>query len=132
MIKPPTTVAAPLSPPSEERQTALAKVPPSVDHPLDENEILKELSNMIALDNRNAVLALAKRLIGCPPAVVEQAATVEDKWMTPGEAALYANISRMTIWRWRNERGLPFTKVGAVVRIRSTVLQKFLEQHKSG
>ena len=104
MIKPPTTAAAPLSPPSEERQTALAKVPSSVDHPLDENEILKELSNMIALDNRDAVLALAKRLVDGSPAVVEQVVTVEDKWLTVEQVAAHANVCRMTVWCWRNEQ----------------------------
>jgi excisionase family DNA binding protein len=67
-----------------------------------------------------------------PPQSSSSAASAsgtDDKWLTPGEAAEYANVCTMTIWRWRNEEGMNSVKIGGVVRIRRSELQKFMERH---
>jgi excisionase family DNA binding protein len=38
-------------------------------------------------------------------------------------------VSRSTLWRWQAEHGLKVIRVGGVVRVRESDLQKFLERH---
>lgn len=64
--------------------------------------------------------------------VVGSSMGADDKWLTLGEAAEYANVHKMTIWRWRNEEGMNSAKIGGVVRIRRSELQGFLEKHMQG
>lgn len=126
-----TTLATAEGPDSQKSQNGLALVERPVDHHPDA-AMIKELTEALAANDRNRILEFATRLITDADVLAKPTRTVEDKWLTPAEAAQYANISRMTVWRWRNERGLAFTKVGGVVRIRRSELQKFLEQHMSG
>jgi excisionase family DNA binding protein len=94
--------------------------------------IMQELVDAVATGDRDAVFAVASRFVEGVPAVVEQKITVEDKWLTVDEVAAHANVCRMTVWRWRNERGLKFSKVGTVVRIRRSELDGLLNKHMQG
>lgn len=38
-------------------------------------------------------------------------------------------VSRTTLWRWENERGLKVVRVGNVARIRESDLQEFLNRY---
>jgi excisionase family DNA binding protein len=127
------------TPPSVDRlhsqglqQNVVIVADPSDHHAHDDETIMRKLAEAVATGDRDAVFTIARRLVSGSTAVVAPTTTVEDRWLTRGEAAVYANVSRMTIWRWCNERGLAFTKVGSVVRIRSAVLRKFMEQRDSG
>ena len=133
MTKPAPTLSTAQRPLLHGPQSVLALLPSPVDHHAhDEVNLMRTLVDAVATGDRDAVFTIARCLVSGSTAVVEQRTTFEDKWLTPAEAAVYANVSRMTIWRWCNERGLAFTKVGSVVRIRSAALQKFMEQHESG
>lgn len=47
------------------------------------------------------------------------------------EAAQYAGVSRQTIWRWEKKHGLPVARRGAVVRVRVSDLEEFMEGEAS-
>src|ERR1017187_6838948 len=116
MTQPTTTALAPVRLHTKASKTGLASVPPGGDHPSHDDEtVMQELADAVRANDRDAVFALAKRLVDGTPAVVEQVATVEDKWLTVEEVVQYANVSRMTVYRWRNEQGLKFAKIGNVV-----------------
>jgi excisionase family DNA binding protein len=40
-------------------------------------------------------------------------------------------ISRTTLYRWREEKGLPIVIIGGIKRIREADLQKFLDRHST-
>jgi len=94
--------------------------------------IMQELVDAVATSDRDAVFAIAKRLVDAGSADTGQTNRPEDKWLTVTQVAEYANVSRMTAWRWRNEQGLKFTKVGGVVRVRRSELDGFLNRHLQG
>jgi excisionase family DNA binding protein len=96
------------------------------------HELLTKIGAAVVAGDKEKVFDLAKRLVGAERGDNMQTNRSEDNWMTPAEAAEYANVSRMTIWRWRNELGMNFAKIGGVVRIRRSELQNFLEKHMQG
>jgi excisionase family DNA binding protein len=51
-----------------------------------------------------------------------------DKYFTLTEVGEMLKVSRTTLWRWRNERGLKIISIGGVARIRESDLQAFLTQ----
>jgi len=41
-------------------------------------------------------------------------------------------VSRTTLWRWREDRGLRVTEIGGIKRIKETDLHDFLDRHLQG
>jgi len=41
-------------------------------------------------------------------------------------------VSRSTVWRWHNERGLRVVRVGGITRVRASDLAEFEERHLTG
>jgi excisionase family DNA binding protein len=103
-----------------------------VQHIAHTTAIIQDLVDAVATGDRDRIFAKAKRLVDGTPVVVEQTTRPEDRWMTVEEVAGQANVCRMTVWRWRNEQGLKFTKVGNVVRVRQSELDGFLKRHMQG
>lgn len=103
-----------------------------VQRPVDHHAMIVELADAVAAKDSKRVFRLAAQLVDEAQAIAEQTNKVEDRWMTVDEVATYTNVCRMTIWRWRNEQGLKFTKVGNVVRIRRSELDAFLNKHTQG
>ena len=131
MTKPATTAATANTLHTDEGEDGLDCVrhPPHTER---EGAIMQKLIEAVAANDRDAVFAIAQRLVNGAHAVGEHANKPEDKWMTVEEVAAHANVSRMTAWRWRNEQGLKFTKIGNVVRIRRSELDRFLNKHMQG
>lgn len=49
------------------------------------------------------------------------------KWLTTKQAAAYANVHKVTLWRW-SKRGLKCAKINGVVRFRADWLDEFIER----
>jgi len=128
MIKPTPTLMTAERPHSVERTSGLEKVPATVDH----DAMIVELADAVAAKDPERVFRLAALLVDEAHASAEHTNNVEDRWMTVEEVAAHANVCRMTVWRWRNEQGLRFTKVGNVVRVRRSTLDAFLGKHMQG
>ena len=45
---------------------------------------------------------------------------------TLGDVIKILKVSRTTLWRWRNERGLRMVRIHGVIRIRKSDLDRFL------
>jgi excisionase family DNA binding protein len=56
--------------------------------------------------------------------------TMNDRFLTLSEVRSRLKVSRATLWRWINEKGLTAFRVGHVTRIRESDLQKFLSSHE--
>jgi len=55
----------------------------------------------------------------------------EDRLLSLAEVRQTVGVSRATIWRWINERGLRVVRVGGVIRVRESDLRAFLERHEA-
>ena len=49
-----------------------------------------------------------------------------EAFYTLGEVIKVLKVSRTTLWRWRNERGLRMVRIHGVIRIRKSDLDRFL------
>ena len=49
-----------------------------------------------------------------------------EAFYTLGEVIKILKVSRTTLWRWRNERGLRMVRIHGVIRIRKSDLGHFL------
>jgi len=49
-----------------------------------------------------------------------------EAFYTLGEVIKILKVSRTTLWRWRNERGLRMVRIHGVIRIRKLDLGHFL------
>jgi excisionase family DNA binding protein len=49
-----------------------------------------------------------------------------EEFYTLGEVLKILKVSRTTLWRWRNERGLRMVQIHGVVRVRKSALDNFL------
>ena len=49
-----------------------------------------------------------------------------EAFYTLGEVIKVMKVSRTTLWRWRNERGLRMVRIHGVIRIRKSDLGHFL------
>ena len=49
-----------------------------------------------------------------------------EAFYTLGEVIKTLKVSRTTLWRWRNERGLRMVRIHGVIRIRKSDLGRFL------
>jgi len=49
-----------------------------------------------------------------------------EEFYTLGEVIKILKVSRTTLWRWRNERGLRMVRIHGVVRVRKSDLNSFL------
>jgi predicted site-specific integrase-resolvase len=49
-----------------------------------------------------------------------------EAFYTLGEVIKIVKVSRTTLWRWRNERGLRMVRIHGVIRIRKSDLGHFL------
>ncbi|HYV26815.1 MAG TPA: helix-turn-helix domain-containing protein [Candidatus Eisenbacteria bacterium] len=56
---------------------------------------------------------------------------MRERFLTLSEVRAMLKVSRATLWRWANERGLKTLCVGDVVRIRESDLQAFLKRHET-
>jgi len=56
-------------------------------------------------------------------------ATAPDRLLTLGEIQTLASVSRGTVWRWRQEHGLPVIRVAGVCRVRESVFWEWLARH---
>jgi excisionase family DNA binding protein len=50
-----------------------------------------------------------------------------EEFYTLGEVIKILKVSRTTLWRWRNERGLRMVRIHGVIRVRKSDLDSFLE-----
>jgi excisionase family DNA binding protein len=55
-----------------------------------------------------------------------------ERFLTLAEVRQRLAISKMTLWRWRQERGLREVRVGGCVRVRESDLEAFLNRHEQG
>ena len=55
----------------------------------------------------------------------------QQQLLTLSAARQQVGVSRATLWRWINERGLRVVKVGGVTRIRQSDLDAFVKRHES-
>lgn len=53
-----------------------------------------------------------------------------DRYLKLKEVKEMLGISRTTLWRWENERGLRVVRIGDVVRIRERDLEAFLGRNE--
>jgi excisionase family DNA binding protein len=51
-----------------------------------------------------------------------------EEFYTLGEVIKILKVSRTTLWRWRNERGLRMVRIHGVVRVRKSDLNSFLNE----
>lgn len=51
-----------------------------------------------------------------------------EAFYTLGEVTKILKVSRTTLWRWRNERGLRMVRIHGVIRIRKSDLGSFLDR----
>ena len=51
-----------------------------------------------------------------------------EEFYTLGEVIKSLKVSRTTLWRWRNERGLRMVRIHGVVRVRKSDLNSFLNE----
>lgn len=55
---------------------------------------------------------------------------ITDQYLTLKEVRERLAVSRATLWRWINERGLRVVKVGDITRIRQSALDEFVAKHE--
>ena len=101
----------------------------TIPHTPNHGVLMRKLSEAISRADKDEVFSIAEMLVSSNSESPVQVARLADAWLTPGEVAKVAGVSHMTVWRWRNEHGLRFTKIGCVVRIRQSDLEKFLVAH---
>ena len=49
-----------------------------------------------------------------------------EEFYTLAEVIRILKVSRTTLWRWRNERGLRMVRIHGVIRVRKSDLNSFL------
>ena len=49
-----------------------------------------------------------------------------EEFYTLAEVIKILKVSRTTLWRWRNERGLRMVRIHGVIRVRKSDLNSFL------
>lgn len=49
-----------------------------------------------------------------------------EEFYTLAEVLKILKVSRTTLWRWRNERGLRMVRIHGVIRVRKSDLNSFL------
>jgi hypothetical protein len=55
----------------------------------------------------------------------------EGKIWTLTEIQKDYQVSRATVWRWRNDHGLKVIQIGGIVRVKDSDLQDFLMRHQA-
>jgi excisionase family DNA binding protein len=55
-----------------------------------------------------------------------------EKFLKLADVQERLGVSRTTLWRWTEERGLKVVRVGGVTRIRESELEAFLKRHEQG
>ena len=50
-----------------------------------------------------------------------------EEFYTLAEVINILKVSRTTLWRWRNERGLRMVRIHGVIRVRKSDLNSFLK-----
>jgi len=53
---------------------------------------------------------------------------MEDRWLSVDEIASHLGVSRDTVYRWIDNRGLPAHKVGRHWRFRKEAIDRWLEE----
>jgi len=56
----------------------------------------------------------------------------EDRYLKLEDVQIRFGVSRTTLWRWREDRGLRVTEIGGIKRIKETDLHDFLDRHLQG
>ena len=56
----------------------------------------------------------------------DQMAGGSEEFYTLAEVIKILKVSRTTLWRWRNERGLRMVRIHGVIRVRKSDLNSFL------
>jgi excisionase family DNA binding protein len=56
---------------------------------------------------------------------------MQDRFLKFQEVQAMFGVSRTTLWRWTQERGLKVVRIGDVVRVRESDLQVFLNRHET-
>jgi excisionase family DNA binding protein len=56
---------------------------------------------------------------------------MQDRFLKLSEVRQMLSVSRSTLWRWQEERGLKVVKIGDVTRIRESDLMAFLKRYES-
>jgi excisionase family DNA binding protein len=51
------------------------------------------------------------------------------EWLTSNDIQKMFQVSRLTIWRWANEEGMPCRRMGGVIRFPATKVQEWAEKH---
>ena len=54
----------------------------------------------------------------------------QERFLRLAEVQRMLGVSRSTVWRWENERGLKVVTIGGVVRVRESDLEAFLKRHE--
>jgi len=60
------------------------------------------------------------------------ASRTEKRSLTIQDVCQREQVSRVTVWRWLNERGLKAMRVGRVVRISEEELERWKQKHSTG
>jgi len=57
--------------------------------------------------------------------------TKEDRYLTREEAAEYCHVSKSTIWRWKRDGILQFSRFGHKLLFKVSVLDKFMKKYET-
>lgn len=149
MIKPTTALATADRPHSQGLQSGLANVLSPVDHHPDDDTIIQQLADAVRVNDRDAVFAIASRLVDGSPAVGEQlalerliekivirvgkmlsATRSESRYWRSDRAAQECNVAPRTFAEWMAEGKVRFYKVGRVVLIDPAELKADLSKFR--
>src|SRR3974390_3284858 len=83
-------------------------------------------------ENRTCDSTVAEIVKGHTPDQRKVNPAMQERFLKLSEVRQVLGVSRATVWRWINERGLRVVKVGGVSRVRASDLQEFLKRYEIG